>query len=171
MVSARRHSISRPPTAENPGFVEVRSDGRALTYFGEDARFQRQLTDGWWRMGDVGYRTKWGCLHVSDREVDVIPGFGSALEAEDALMSRLDALLEVVIIPDEHGAAIPVIVTKDGSALNPLQWQLATADLPEMCPPVQLSLVDLPRTATAKVQRLELARQLRTSPDSDEVTP
>jgi acyl-coenzyme A synthetase/AMP-(fatty) acid ligase len=155
----------QPPTAENPGFVEVRSDGRAMTYFGEDARFQRQLTDGWWRMGDVGYRTKWGCLHVSDREVDVIPGFGSALEAEDALMSRLDALLEVVIIPDEHGAPTPVVVTKDGSTLNPVQWKMATADLPGMCPPVQMSLVDLPRTATAKVQRLELARILRTSPD------
>lgn len=150
-----------PPTAEHPGFVEVRTDGRALTYFGEDDRYRRQLDNGWWRMGDVGYRTRWGCLHVCDREVDVISGFGSLLEAEDTLMSRLDALLEVVIVRDEEGAPIPVVVTKSGAALDLAQWRSATADLPEMHPPVQLNMVDLPRTATAKVRRFELAQQLQ----------
>ncbi|WP_199314736.1 class I adenylate-forming enzyme family protein [Streptomyces cadmiisoli] len=148
------------PGPGTPGFIEVRSDGRALTYVGEEARFQRQLDDGWWRMGDVGYRTRWGCLHVSDREVDVIPGFGSALEAEDVLMSRLDALLEVVVVPGREGAPTPVVVTRDGAPLDPDRWAKATAGLPAMRPPVQLSLDELPRTATAKVQRLELAKRL-----------
>jgi acyl-coenzyme A synthetase/AMP-(fatty) acid ligase len=154
----------KPPTAKNPGYIEVRSDGRALTYLGEDARYQQQLTDGWWRMGDVGYRTRWGCLHVSDREVDVIPDFGSTLEVEDELMCRLESLLEVVIIPDGEGAPTPVVVTRDGSELSPAQWRKATTGLPEMRPPVQLSMAELPRTATAKVKRLELAERLRTSP-------
>lgn len=152
----------QPPTAETPGYIEVRTDGRALTYFGEQARYQRQLTDGWWRMGDVGYRTKWGCLHVSDREVDVIPGFGSALEVEDTLMSRLDSLLEIVIIPGKNGVPTPVVVTKGGASLNLARWKTVTADLPEMPQPVQMNLADLPRTATKKVQRLELARMLLT---------
>ncbi|MEU9558246.1 class I adenylate-forming enzyme family protein [Streptomyces fumanus] len=150
-----------PSGPDSPGYIEVRSDGRALTYFGEDARFRAQLDDGWWRMGDVGYRTRWGCLHVSDREVDVIPGFGSALAAEDLLMSRLDTLLEVVVVPGEEGAPTPVVVTRDGSPLDTARWERATASLPPMRPPVQLSLAELPRTATAKVQRIELARQLR----------
>ncbi len=155
----------RTPGPGTPGFIEVRSDGRALTYFGEDARFRRQLDDGWWRMGDVGHRTRWGCLHVSDREVDVIPGFGSALEAEDTLMSRLDALLEVVVVPGEEGAPTPVVVTRDDAPLDPDRWAAATAGLPAMRPPVQLRLAELPRTATAKVRRLELARRLW-APDS-----
>ncbi|MEV0218287.1 class I adenylate-forming enzyme family protein [Streptomyces sp. NPDC050704] len=150
----------RTPGPGDPGFIEVRSDGRALTYFGEEARFQRQLNDGWWRMGDVGHRTRWGCLHISDREVDVIPGFGSALEAEDVLMSRLDALLEVVVVPGQEGAPTPVVVTRDGAPLDPARWAKATAGLPAMRLPVQLSLAELPRTATAKVRRLELARRL-----------
>nr|WP_042191212.1 AMP-binding protein [Kibdelosporangium sp. MJ126-NF4]CEL19923.1 long-chain acyl-CoA synthetase [Kibdelosporangium sp. MJ126-NF4]CTQ97147.1 long-chain acyl-CoA synthetase [Kibdelosporangium sp. MJ126-NF4] len=157
-----------PPSAQNPGYVEVRSDGRALTYFGEDERYRGQLDNDWWRMGDVGHRTKWGCLHVSDREVDVIDGFGSALEAEDVLMSRLDQLLEVVVIPGGDGAPTPVVVTRDGSPLDESQWRTATADLPGMCPPVQLTLSELPRTATAKVQRLELARILRSAQDTAE---
>jgi acyl-coenzyme A synthetase/AMP-(fatty) acid ligase len=157
------------PSPATPGFVEVRTDGRALTYLGEEDRYQQQLTDGWWRMGDVGYQTRWGCVHVSDREVDVIPGFGSALEMEDELMVRLESLLEVVIIGDGDGPPTPVVVTRDGSALDPAHWERATAGLPRMGPPVQLSLAELPRTATTKVRRLELAALLRsqTVPDAD----
>lgn len=149
------------PSAAAPGFVEVRTDGRALSYLGEAERYQQQLIGGWWRMGDVGYHTRWGCLHVSDREVDVIPGLGSALKIEDELMSRLSCLLEVVLISDGGAAPTPVVVTRDGSALDTVQWQKATADLPRMRPPVQMSLADLPRTATTKVRRLELAEILR----------
>lgn len=149
------------PSPQTPGYIEVRTDGRALTYVDEEARYQGQLHDGWWRMGDVGYRTRWGCLHILDREVDVIPELGSALEIEDALMVRLDSLLEIVVIHGPDGAATPVVVTKDGAALDMVEWAKATADLPAMLPPVQMSLDELPRTATAKVQRLELARMLQ----------
>lgn len=52
----------QPPSAANPGHIEVRSDGRVITYIGESERYRQQMSDdGWWRMGDVGYRTKWGC--------------------------------------------------------------------------------------------------------------
>jgi acyl-coenzyme A synthetase/AMP-(fatty) acid ligase len=62
----------KPPTKETPGYIEVRSDGRIITYLGERERYEKQVNDGWWRMGDLGYRTKWGCLHLLDREVDQI---------------------------------------------------------------------------------------------------
>lgn len=150
----------RRPSKDDPGLVEVRTSGRAVTYFGQDQRFSRQLHEGWWRMGDVGYRTRWGCLHLTDREVDHIAGFGSALEVEDILMSRIQSLLEVVVIQDGGGLPLPVVVTRDGSRLDPSAWRSATADLPEMQPFLQLDLVDLPRTSTAKVRRLELARRL-----------
>jgi acyl-coenzyme A synthetase/AMP-(fatty) acid ligase len=149
------------PTASSPGFVEVRTDGRAKTYLGEEERYQQQLTDGWWRMGDVGYRTWRGCLHLCDREVDIIPGFGSTLEVEDRLMSRLPSLLEVVIIPDEAGTPVPVLASRTGTELGPGQWEKAIADLPPMAEPLYMSLSEIPRTATTKVRRLELARILR----------
>lgn len=147
----------KQPSAQTPGHIEVRTDGRALTYLGEEVRFLHQLNDGWWRMGDVGYRTKSGCLHISDREVDLIPEFGSALEVEDILMSRIDTLREVVLIATEHQAPTPVVVTKDGSVLDHALWRAATADLPEMLPPVQMEMDDIPRTATLKVRRRELS--------------
>jgi hypothetical protein len=51
-------------------------------------------------------------------------------------------------------------VTKDGTPIDPLSWRNATSDLPPLCPPIQLPMNEVPRTATKKVQRLELARQL-----------
>jgi acyl-coenzyme A synthetase/AMP-(fatty) acid ligase len=150
----------RPPSESNPGYIEVRSDGRIKTYLGEPERYAMQLSDGWWRMGDVGYRSKWGCLHLLDREVDLIPGFGSTLAVEDALFARLDELAEVIIIPGADGAAVPVVCTKDDKPLDRDAWHRAVAGLPAMAEPVQWRLTELPQTATTKIKRLELARRL-----------
>ncbi|GAB1516158.1 class I adenylate-forming enzyme family protein [Actinophytocola sp. KF-1] len=151
----------RPPSATNPGFIEVRSDGRVVTYLGEQSRYDKQVSrDGWWRMGDVGYRTRWGCVHLLDREVDLIEGFGSTLAAEDKLFARLDNLAEVIIVPGENGTPVPVVCTKDDQPLDEVAWRAAVSDLPAMAAPVQWRLADLPQTATMKIKRLELARLL-----------
>ncbi|MFG1604779.1 class I adenylate-forming enzyme family protein [Actinoplanes sp. NPDC049265] len=150
----------RPVTARSPGHIEVRSDGRAVTYLGDDELYRRQCADGWWRMGDLGYLTRWGCLHLLDREIDRIPGFGSTLAVEDALLTRLPDLTEVVILPDRHGHAVPVVCTRDDRPLDPDRWRTAVAGLPAMGVPLHRRLADLPHTATTKVRRTELARLL-----------
>jgi acyl-coenzyme A synthetase/AMP-(fatty) acid ligase len=151
----------RTPSAENPGYIEVRSDGRIVTYLGEQKRYDAQLSaGGWWRMGDVGYRTRWGCVHLLDREVDLIDGFGSTLAVEDTLFGKIPDLAEVVIVPGADGAAIPVVCTRDGRPLDQRAWQAAAADLPPMGEPIQWRIEDLPHTATTKIKRLELARLL-----------
>ncbi|MFD7223776.1 hypothetical protein ACFV9P_22585, partial [Streptomyces sp. NPDC059892] len=42
------------------GRIEARTRGRILTYLGLPDRYDRQLTDGWWEMGDMGYRDRLG---------------------------------------------------------------------------------------------------------------
>ncbi|GAB3476716.1 class I adenylate-forming enzyme family protein [Amycolatopsis cihanbeyliensis] len=150
----------KPPSKSSPGYIEVRSDGRIVTYLGEHERYEKQANDGWWRMGDVGYRTRWGCLHLLDREVDVIQGIGSTLAIEDALFARMEELVEVIVIPGGNGAAVPVVCTKDDKPLNQSAWKAAVANLPAMSDPVQWRQADLPQTATVKIKRLELARRL-----------
>jgi len=150
----------QPPSASNPGYIEVRSDGRITTYLGEPERYDRQLSDGWWRMGDVGYRSRWGCLHLLDREVDLIPGFGSTLAVEDALFGKLPEITEVIIVPGADGRAVPVVCTKDDRPLDHRAWRGAVAGLPAMAEPVHWRLADLPQTATTKIKRLELAKRL-----------
>ncbi|MEV4949284.1 class I adenylate-forming enzyme family protein [Streptomyces sp. NPDC053755] len=162
----------KEPSQDNPGYIEVRSDGRIVTYLGEQDRYDQQVSaDGWWRMGDVGYRTKWGCVHLLDREVDLIEGFGSTLAAEDTLFGKLEELTEVIIIPGEDGRAVPVICTKDDRPLDPAAWKAATASLPPMAEPVHRRLGELPQTATTKIKRLELARLLAATGPTDTARP
>ncbi len=150
----------RPPSETNPGYIEVRSDGRIVTYLGEQERYDQQVNDGWWRMGDVGYKTRWGCVHLLDREVDLIEGFGSTLAVEDTLFARLPELTEVIIVPGVDGRATPVVCTKQDRPIDPFTWRRAVAGLPSMADPVQWRQEDLPQTATTKIKRLELVRLL-----------
>ncbi|WBB59504.1 AMP-binding protein [Streptomyces sp. WMMC500] len=161
--SARVRVVSRNGrrvSAANPGFIEVRWAGLAQTYHGEQDRYDENVHDGWWRTGDVGYRTRAGCLHMLDREIDTIPGVGSSLEIEDAVLDRLDELVELVVVPGPDAEPVPVLCTRDDQPLVPARWRAATADYPQLGAPVHLPLAELPRTATLKTRRVELSRLL-----------
>lgn len=162
--SARVRLVSRNgkrPSKRNPGFIEVSWDGLAKTYFGEQERYDANRNGKWWRTGDVGYRTVRGCLHMLDREADVIPGVHSNLEIEDALLGRLTELSEVVVVPGPGAEPVPVVCTRGDRPLDRDRWRAAVAGLPRLADPVQLPLSELPRTATLKVRRIELSRKLR----------
>jgi acyl-coenzyme A synthetase/AMP-(fatty) acid ligase len=146
--------------AGTPGHIEARTWGRCLTYLGGEQLYERQLDAGWWRMGDVGYLNRWGALHLIDREVDQIDTVASGLKVEDVLMSRLDELREVIVVPDGSGHAVPVVCTRDDEPIAPDRWKRATEDLPPLTGPMQWRFEDLPRTSTWKIKKLELARMI-----------
>ncbi|GAB3547251.1 acyl-coenzyme A synthetase/AMP-(fatty) acid ligase [Actinopolyspora lacussalsi] len=146
------------PTRSNPGYIEVKSDGRIVTYLEEHHRWEKQVNDGWWRMGDLGYRTRWGCLHLLDREVDEIPGVQSTLEIEDKLFTSVPELVEVIIIQGGDGTPVPVVCTRNDEPLDRNAWEAALRDLPPLGEPVHWRLEDLPQTSTTKIKRLELAK-------------
>ncbi|MFE1730639.1 AMP-binding protein [Streptomyces bacillaris] len=148
-------------TRDNPGYIDVQAAGRALGYFGERERYDTQVHGGWWRGMDLGYRTEEGCLHLLDREVDSIPGIHSTLEIEDVVLGRLDELTELVVVPGPLGEAVPVLSTRDDRPLDRDRWKDATTRWPQLAEPVQMKITELPRTATMKVQRIELAARLR----------
>ena len=142
------------------GPIEVRSRGRALAYVGEQELFDDQLDGGWWRMGDLGHRSRWGCVHLLDREIDHIEGLDSALEIEDTLMSRVPQLREVVLITRGDRGVQPVVCTRTGAPLDRAAWRSAVRDLPPMADPVLYAWEDLPHTATLKVRRVRLRELL-----------
>ena len=157
-----------PPKYRGVGFDRPPISDLDRTVVGVVREYTEALEDnlaagrGLWRMGDVGYKTKWGCVHLLDREVDMIEGFGSTLAAEDHLFGRLPELAEVIIIPGPAGGAVPVVCTRDDKPLDKTAWRDAVAGLPPMAEPVQWPLGRLPQTATTKIKRLELARLLTT---------
>ncbi len=108
----------------------------------------------------MGYRTRFGCLHMLDREVDMIPGVRSSLEIEDIVLGRLDELSELVVVQGPKSEPMPVICTDDDQPLDRDRWRAAVADFPQLADPIQIPQAELPRTATLKVQRLALARRL-----------
>ncbi|MGW3725928.1 class I adenylate-forming enzyme family protein [Streptomyces sp. NPDC000851] len=143
-----------------PGRIEARTRGRILTYLGMRERYDRQLNDGWWEMGDMGYRSRLGALHLIDRGIDRIDSVHSSLEVEDTLMSRLEELREVVIVPGADREPVPVVCVRGEQPLDPERWREATAGLPVMAEPRQWRFEDLPMTGTWKVKRVEITRML-----------
>lgn len=153
------------PSRDTPGYIEVSTAGRALTYFGEGERFDQQVHGSWWRGGDVGYRSSYGCLHLLDREVDVIPTIHSTLEVEDTVLGRLEELTELVVVAGPDQEPVPVVCTRNDRPLEAERWRAAVADLTPMAEPVQMPLTELPRTATMKIKRIELSQRLKTQED------
>jgi acyl-coenzyme A synthetase/AMP-(fatty) acid ligase len=154
-------------TKSNPGAIEVSWPALAKTYLGEQKRYDENRHGAWWNTGDVGYRTRAGCVHMLDREVDMIDGVESSLEVEDHVLGSLDELSELVVVSGADGEAIPVICTHDDKPLDRARWRRAAAAFPNLADPVQIPQAELPRTATLKVQRLELSRRL---PDLQKLT-
>ncbi|MCX5372802.1 MULTISPECIES: class I adenylate-forming enzyme family protein [unclassified Streptomyces] len=162
--SAKVRVVSRDgkrPTEHNPGRIEVAWPGLAKTYFAEQERYDDNRDGQWWGTGDVGYFTRLGCLHMLDREVDMIPGVRSSLEVEDTVLAELHELSELVVVLGADGDAVPVICTHGDVPLDPARWRAAVARFPQLADPVQIPEAELPRTATLKVQRLALADRLR----------
>ncbi|MFJ8001045.1 class I adenylate-forming enzyme family protein [Streptomyces sp. NPDC096310] len=143
-----------------PGRIEARTRGLILTYLGAPESYDRQLRDGWWQMGDMGYRDRRGGLYLTDREVDLIDTVNSNLAVEDVLMSRLEELCEVVIVPGAAREPVPVVCVRGDEPLDARRWTEATADLPVMSAPLQWRFEDLPRTSTWKVKRVEITAML-----------
>lgn len=162
--AARIRVVSRDgntPSETNPGYIDVAWDGIAKTYFGEQDRYDTNRDGQWWRTGDVGYRTRFGCLHMLDREVDMIPGIRSSLQIEDVVLGRLSELTELVVVQGPNSEPVPVICTVDDKPLDLARWRAAAAAFPQLADPVQIPQAELPRTATLKVQRLALARRFQ----------
>ncbi|MCI3927763.1 class I adenylate-forming enzyme family protein [Streptomyces sp. AN091965] len=142
------------------GHLELRGRGTIMTYLGEDERYEKQRHDGWWRLGDMGSLHRGGKLRLIDREIDQIDTIDSNLELEDVLMSRLDELLEVIIVPGTDHTPVPVVCTRRDAPLDEERWRTATAGLPAMAAPLHWPFADVPRTSTWKVRRVEITRML-----------
>lgn len=143
-----------------PSPIWARTPGLAVTYVGQDARFEHQLDGGWLNMGDLGFRGRWGCVHLLDREVEHCEGVQSTLAIEDVVMERLVDCTEVLVVPLASGELQPVVCTREDRPLDLDAWRSVVSGQLPMAAPLHCRWHELPRTSTAKVRRLELRRQL-----------
>jgi acyl-coenzyme A synthetase/AMP-(fatty) acid ligase len=142
------------------GEIEVRSSAIALNYVGQEALHAQQRHGDWWRTGDVGWRTRSGRIVLHDRIVDMVPGVGSCLELEDALLDALPEATEVAVLNVE-GVPVPIVCTYEDRPLAPESWERATRVLKvDLAPPIHMPWDQVPRTATYKIRRLALAQSV-----------
>lgn len=150
------------------GQFQVQSKTLALTYLGQEDLHRRRARDGWWTMGDVGLKTRFGRAILHDREIDRCAGVESCLELEDLLLDALPELTEIVVV-DLHGTATPVVATRGDHPLDQQAWRTAVVRTgARLAEPIQLDWDDIPRTATFKVRRWLLVNQLDARPGTAE---
>ena len=150
---------------DEPGELWLRGPNIFTGYWGNaQATGDAFAPGGWFKTGDVGYRTESGFVYISDRIKDVVISGGENIypaEIEPALAEH-PAIAEVAVIgrSDDRWGEIPVavVVLADGA-------ELELADLREWCDgrlarfkhPRGLRIVPaLPRTALGKVKKHEL---------------
>jgi acyl-CoA synthetase (AMP-forming)/AMP-acid ligase II len=127
--------------------------------------------DGWYHTGDIGELDDDGYLTITDRLSDIIIRGGENISAREVeeLMATIDGVAEVSVVaaPDERfgeRAAALVRVREGATAptLDGVRAHLDAAGLARQKWPESIHVVDdLPRTASGKVQKFVLRRQLR----------
>ena len=147
--------------ANTNGHIHFLSKGRALTYYKEDQRFVDNAYGAWWDSGDYGMMNVQGHLFLKDRQVDLIKNIESNLALEDFLLDCLDFLAEVVIIRDKEGSPQPVIALAPNCEMNWDEWWKTVENLPHLNKPIIRDYENMPRTATMKVQRLKIEKELK----------
>ncbi|KXS82411.1 hypothetical protein AWI72_14890 [Listeria monocytogenes] len=98
---------------------------------------------------------------MQDRQVDLVETIDRSFALEDKLFDTLTFLDEVVIIRGENGSPQPIIAVHNDGEMNWDAWWKAVSELPHMNEPMVMQYDEIPRTATIKVQRLQMERELK----------
>jgi benzoate-CoA ligase family protein len=153
---------------ETPGYLHVRGASIATGYWQRPEATAEAFNHGWLRTGDVYTRSADGYYTFLGRNSDMIKAGGiwvSPAEVESVLIEHPD-VLEVAVVGDRDDDGLETVVafvvpragrTIDASALEAhCRERMAAFKRPRRI----VSTDVLPKTATGKVQRYQLRRQL-----------
>ncbi len=126
------------------------------------------FSDGWFRTGDAGVIDREGYVTITSRIKEIINRGGEKISPReiDEILLEHEAVREAVAFPIPHatlGEAVgAAVVLRDGAAATEREILafLAGRLTPYKVPSMLRILDELPRGATGKVRRLDMARQL-----------
>jgi acyl-CoA synthetase (AMP-forming)/AMP-acid ligase II len=153
------------------GEIAARGAGMMLGYADPEQNAQAHDSEGFFLTGDIGQRTVDGAILITDRKKDIIIRGGeniSAKEVEDVLHDH-PGIREAAVVAMPHerlGEGVcAFIIAADADSAPDLASVAGFADdaaLARQKIPQHIELVDdLPRTASGKVRKDVLRRQIR----------
>ena len=156
-----------PMDNESVGEVCVRSNVVFEGYYEQSEATRAAVYDGYFHTGDLGIWDETRCIHIVDREKDVIISGGenvSSPEIEDALYQH-PAVLECAVIgvPDEKWGETPKALVVPRPDHSPGERELIDFCRERLahfkCPSSVEFVENLPRTATGKLQKFKLREE------------
>ncbi|MCV0425575.1 MAG: long-chain fatty acid--CoA ligase [Roseibium sp.] len=158
-----------PHDGKTPGHLYVRGNTVTSGYF-EDPEASKSVFDdeGWFFTGDIAAIDQDGFLIITDRSKDLIKSGGewiSSLDLENIVMSHPDvANCAVIAVSDPKWDERPLLIVQAGADEKPASQDLLDLLAEKFAKwqlPDNVVFVDaLPLTATGKVSKLTLRKQL-----------
>jgi fatty-acyl-CoA synthase len=164
LMRAGAPAVGTDITVDIEGEVLARSNTVMAGYWRQPEETAAALSGGWFHTGDGGLVDGEGHLSILDRKKDVIISGGenvSSIEVEDAIFS-LDGVLEVAVIGVPHDKwgemVLALVVPVEGSDVTEglVIAHCRTVLAGYKCPKGVELRVQLPRTATGKLQKFRL---------------
>lgn len=155
-----------PP--ETIGEIWVKGPNVITEYWRKPEATAKTFVNGWFRSGDLGYFDEQGYIYISDRLKDMIISGGENIysaEVEGVIM-ELNQIAAVALIgvPDEKWGEVPhaYVQLQHGAELSPEDIiEHMTGRLAKYKIPKQITFLDeLPRTASGKIRKADLRKQL-----------
>ena len=161
--------VDVPADAITVGEIALRGNNVAAEYYLDPNATAASIPDGWFRSGDLAVRHPDGYIEIRDRAKDVIISGGeniSSVEVEQAILEH-PAVQEVAVVamPHEHWGERPAafIALRAGATVTADELHAHLLDrVAKFKIPDRFEFMDLPKTATGKVQKFELKKQLTT---------
>jgi long-chain acyl-CoA synthetase len=174
------------PNAEGVGQVLARGPNVMLGYAGDEEATNSVLSDGWLRTGDLGKIDRKGQLTLVGRAKDVVVASSGENVYPDDVEARIGKVphvteLTVLGVPDGRGGErLACVAIPEADAEVPratrherarVALDAALRDLPNVQRPALILFFDapLPRTASRKVKRIEVRRQIERALAASEV--
>jgi long-chain acyl-CoA synthetase len=159
----------RPLTANRPGAIRVRGDSVVEGYYDDAAATKAAFRNGWFDTGDIGYLTADGALFLLGRNDDmmILDGINIHPAEIEHVLETHPGVSEAAAVgakSDVHGD-IPVAFVVLGQTCTEAELKSFCNERLGVTAPRRIFFVEsLPRNASGKVLRRELAQRIRSSP-------
>ena len=150
------------------GEIVYRSPQALVGYLRNGEATDEAFRHGWFHSGDVGHFDEDGILWFEDRFKDVIKSGGenvASLEVETALYATEPRILEAAAVGLPHerwGEAITAfVILRPGETIEESETLTRVRERlsPFKCPKALIVVDEFPKTATGKVQKVELRKR------------